>query len=688
MISILDDIFAETVQSAIDKAWRPNVQIKEKRNPYEWAQAERWIGQGASPLSSHGKIKYDAAVMPWCEEPMIEAVSPDVQITVLWWASGMAKTEIVANIIGQSMHEEPKNIFVAYPKEDSRDKFSRDVIDRMIESTPVLTEIVPTKKSRDAGNTIQYKRYPGGSIYMVGAGSASNFRGPRAGLIYCDEIDSFIENLDGEGDPVSLAFRRAEGFAQAIKILSGTGTIAAIIDPATGVKVYRSRIEKWFDLSDKRKWFVPCRSCGHRQVLSFDRITRAKGKPWQSYILCEKCDTAHDDKQRIAMVMKGQWQPTAPFNGIRGYWLNGLNATLPAEKGYRNKLHQLVSEEERSEKDPNSKRVFVMTVKSELVNPEEEGEPPPPWKPIFEAREDYGLIVPEPALVLTAFVDCQLNRLEVGWRVYGHGEESWGMDHVVLDGHVRDPEVWEALRHELARKFKKKVTLTDKGKSEEIEIELTLSMAFVDGGHYSEDVYKFFQNLARHPMPGVNGHVRASKGVGQHGHPVVTRKMSTVAKNLKGHYIGTWEAKDRIYERLRMEIAAADAEPDNEKGHSKKLSQSDAIQPSTDGTMHFNQRFTEEYFQQLTVETVTVTYERGVEIRKYVNPANQRNEALDIEVGCLAAYRLHPRNLEAIEKELIARAEEVKKTGGQKSAPVAVPVTGGNRGGLGRGWRL
>ena len=147
---------------------------------------------------------------------------------------------------------------------------------------------------------------------------------------------------------------------------------------------------------------------------------------------------------------------------------------------------------------------------------------------------------------------------------------------------------------------------------------------------------RFMQSLARNPVEGVTGKVRASKGYGKFGMPIVTRKMSTVAKLLKGHEIGTWEAKDRIYDRLR----AASPGPT---------------------FMHYNERFSEEYFQQLTVEKVAIEYEGGQEIRKYLNEKNERNEALDIEVGCLAAVRLFPRNWDMLESALLEEAEAIRK---------------------------
>jgi len=588
------------------------------------------IAQGASPLSMDGDLKYDASRMPWCVEPMIEAVSPDVQMTVLLFAAAMAKTEIVVNIIGEKIVEEPTNIIVAYPIEDSRDKFSRDVIQRsLIEATPSVRSRVVPAKGPDSGNTISFKKFPGGSLNMIAARSPSNFRGPRAGMVYMDEIDAMPGSVGVEGDPVLLGMKRCEGFPDAVKMLSGTPTLKAHIDH-NGVKIYRSRIQYWFDLGDKRKWFVPCRSCGHAQFWKWSQFDEVKDKPWNSVLLCEKCAASHNDRQRIRSVLEAEWRPTASFDGIRSYWLNGLNTVLPAEKGYRNKMHQFVMDARRAQKgmDPQfSKRVWINTFLAECDDPDGQTEAPPPWKAIYDRREDYGLIVPMKALILTVYVDVQSNRLELEWKAHAPNQESWGMLHVVLDGNPKEAQVWRTLRHELARKWQ-----------HESGAEMTLTMAMIDGGWAADFVYWFLGDLVRNPEPGVTGKVRATKGEGKHGHPIIDTKYRTVAKQLKGHHIGTWAAKDLIYERLKLE------------------------DPTKEGFMHFNKSFTEEYFQQMTSETVSIVFEKGEEIRKYVNENNARNEALDIQVGNLGAFRLRNWPYEAIKAEMEAQLQPKEET--------------------------
>ena len=645
----------------------PEIKPPLKRSPSIWAAEERVLAPGQSPLSSGDPIRYRHAVMPHCVEPMDAADDTSVNKIVLWFAIREGKTGgVCCNILGRTVTDDPGNIYSVHPTKDDVDSFSAGDIEPMIDAC--LNGYFVEKKSRDSGRTIAFKKFKGGWLRIVSAGSLTKFRGKSVKVLFLHELDAL------KPDAIYKALGRTTGFADAIIVEESTGTIAPTIDPITGVKTYNSQIQKSFEEGDQQKWFSECQSCHHWQIIRYKNFSWPPGRMDRATWDCEECGYKHSESEWRKVASNSRWYPTAGLTEeqqedilvhykkakakhpeVRSYWKNGFTSILPTQKGFKTKLHEFVAKGEAAKTGMDALRVWTQEIAAELWDPELEGEPPPAWKPIFERREDYGLVVPKKGLVLTAFVDCQLNRLEVGWRAWGRNEESWGIDHVVLDGHVRDPEVWQALRMELARKFQHELGCT-----------ITLSMALVDGGAYAEDVYRFFQQLYRDPMPGVNGHVRASKGVGQYGHPIVTRKMMTIAKNLKGHHVGTWEAKDRIYERLRMNPEPNDAR---------------------EGVMHYNKQYSEEYFQQLTAETVLVTYERGVEIRKYVNPKNVRNEALDIEVGCLAALRLHPRNLDAIEKELIQRAAEMK-AGNKPEPKKLVPATGASRGGLGRGWNV
>lgn len=639
--------------------WEEDFRPKIKRKPSVWATETRIIAAGTSPMSEGRDMRYDHAIMPHCVEPMDAADDPSIRKIVLWFAIREGKTNSVcANIFGRTVTDDPQNCYSVHPTDDNAAAFSNGDIEPMIEAC--LEGYFVEKKSRDTGRTIEFKKFKGGWIRIVTANALDKFRGTSVGKLFLHELDAL------NPEAIFKAIGRTTGFANATIVMESTGTLAAEYTPE-GKKVYRSNIEEAYDQGDQRKWFCPCRRCGFLQTTKYEQIKYPQGHPEKAYYLCEACDKDHNPREWRRMAGSGVWYPTAGLAtiqigdvehshklsraldpSVRSYWRNGFASLLPHSSAFRSKLHQFAVEGEAAQRTAVAKMIWMQEVKAELWSPESEGEAPPAWKPIFERRESYGLIVPHGGLFLTAFVDVQKYRLEVGWRVFGRNEENWGMDHVTISGYVGDVQTWNELTRELCRVWK-----------HQGGAEIRLGMGFIDGGKWPDQVYAYLVRL-RNERPELPwAHLRASKGFGMHGHPIVARKAMTVGKVLKGHHIGTWEAKDRIYERLRME-----------KSYDVEIKQ--------EGLMHFNERYTEEYFQQLTVEKVTVVIEKGQEVRKYENKGGARNEALDIEVGCLAAYRLYPRNLDQIEAELKSQTEK----------PEQEPVTRDIGFTPGRGFRL
>ena len=68
---------------------------------------------------------------------------------------------------------------------------------------------------------------------------------------------------------MALAEARTRTFSWRRKVfLASTPTIKGL-----------SVIEREFEASDQRRYFVPCPHCGHRQALVFERLRWEKGKP-------------------------------------------------------------------------------------------------------------------------------------------------------------------------------------------------------------------------------------------------------------------------------------------------------------------------------------------------------------------------------------------------------------------------
>lgn len=637
-------------REAFRDAWRENIRARKVRKPSRWATEERVFEVGQSPLSSSRALKFSHAVMPHCVEPMDAADSESANIIALMWGRRMGKTENVCmNVLGRTVTDSQGNAFCMLPVEKSAEKFSRDVLNPTIEITPALRTRFFEAKSRDAGRTKFYLRFAGGSIYVMFPGSDSATRGSAVKVILIGEVDdkAYAPSKEDVGDVVERALGRAEGFADAIKIIESTPTLTSKTDEH-GKIIYRSRIAYWHDRGDQRKWFCPCRRCGQLQWLKFERIKHPRGMETSEY-LCERCDAEHSEAQWREMVRGGKWFPTAGLSIVqllsieanaalarakdpivRSYWINGFNSLLPKGKGFKTKLHQFVAEHARAAEKRETLQVWTNEVATELWNPDEETEAAPDWKPLLDRREAYGtderVTVPAGGLVLTVGGDVHPDRIEVSWIAWGRREESWLLDHVVIDGDTHKPEVWAKLTRELQREF-----------PHEIGTRIGLSFTLLDASYGAEQVFRYLQKRP------VAGKIRACRGASKYPHPLIDLRYRSLAGNLKGHWIGGDVAKDLIYSRLRLVV------------------REDGSLPS--GWIHFPARLGELYFAQLTAEKVTVDGDE----RRYHNEDRARNEALDCYVYGMAAFKRRLWNFEAIEEELRERAVAEKQ--GEKPVP-------------------
>ena len=552
--------------------------------------------------------RYRADFAPYQQEPQESFTDAEVQTTVLCWASRLGKTEIELNLIGQQVETNPRNILVCYPTQDSAKKWSKQFLSQMIRSTPSLRGKFRESRTRDANNTIFAKAFPGGTVSMIGSNSPTAFRQVQCPVVICDEIDA-MEN-GPEGDPVALAFKRAENYHDSVQVVSSTPTIKGM-----------SRIEYWLEQSDFRQWFVPCKSCGHEWAMKWGDVQWPEGKPKEARIICPKCQAAHDDASRLEMIRAGKWVATRPFNGIRGYWLNGLNTVFLPKKGYESKLHQIASEFlEAKHAGTNALKVWTNTFLAESW--EEDGES----ISADETRcEDYEAELPRGVLLLSASADVQKDRIEAEVVGYGDEEESWGIERVTLVGNTEQMDVWRRLGDFFQKEFRH----ADGYK-------LRPAIGCVDSGFATKQALAFVQSQSPRM-------VFAVKGTGHKlAQPVLQGKRASRDRSL---LVDISEFKSAIYSRLKIK------EPGPRFMHFPK-----------------GRGYDDEFFKQLTAEKVRTSYHFGNPKLTWENVrANRRNEALDIRVYSLAGLFILRPVWAALKESARRMAEKFKAS---QAAPI------------------
>lgn len=611
----------------------------------QWADQNRRLGSKSA--AEPGNWRTDRA--PYAREPMDSlSVTDPTEIVVLMWGAQTSKTETGNNWIGYVAHHAPGPMMAVQPTVDMAKRLSKQRLSDMIEQTPALRERFAESRSRDSGNTLLSKEFPGGVLVLAGANSASGLRSMPARYLFLDEVDAYPLDVDDEGDPVSLAIKRTTTFGRRRKVLiTSTPTIKDV-----------SRIEKEYDRSDKRRYFVACPHCGHRQWLRWRGYSddpndpRAKeyrliwldeGKTAAGY-KCggDGCGAIMEEHHKTKLLMGGQWQPTAVGDGkTRGYQLSSLYSPL----GWKSWV-DILAEFEACAGDPAQLKVFVNTILAET------------WEDQNTVRLDAAGLssraggysigdVPKGGVVLTAGIDLQRRGggyAQIVIRAWGDGDESWLVDRKIIYGDQSQPDLWREVLEAVNQEYQ-----TASGAM------LRPYAAAVDSGdgettHY---VYAFARNnRARHILATKGQSIAGKALLGKPTKQDINIRKQTIKRGVDLWPVGSDTGKAMVYARLRL---GGDSGP---------------------GVMHWPLGLDEDYWKQLTSERQVVKLVNGFPKRVWVKKDSDYNEDLDCEVLALAALEYvktrHNRSTfyEQMTARLVAQpahtVESVGDTGNQE----------------------
>lgn len=548
-----------------------NIFIKPRLNPLEWSENYRVLSQEAS--ANFGKFK----ALPYQKE-VLEVVGDDeVQEVVLMWASQLGKSEILNNIVGYFIHQDPSTILFLLPTEDVAEDYSKRRLAPMFRDVKELGELI---NSREANNTILLKNFKGGNLALVGSNSPSKLASKPIRVLIVDEADRC--EITKEGHSIDLAQKRTNTFLNRKIIKVSTPTI-------TGA----SYIEREYESSDKRKFYIPCPHCSFPQALKFQNIIWTKSEDDRvdfnsvRYQCCE-CGALWDEQEKNKAVALGWWERENKDAKKVGFYLNAIYSPFFT-------MAEIAKDFLNSKDDAHKLQVFKNTIEAISFEPPsikmEEVE-------LFKRREDYKPSeLPNDIIFITAGVDVQKDRLEVEFKGWGVGYENWGIEHLKIWGETQETSVWEKLYRELKKPFYKK---------DGTKINTTITL--IDSGYNKDRVYSFVK---------LDKRFFASKGASeQEKKKEFVNKPKIDAPGVGLFSLGTYAGKSELFRLLSIKDKGA-------------------------GYCHYPQSYTLDYFKQLTAEKlVKKRSKNGYEMLSFENTKGARNEALDLSVLCLAGAKI------------------------------------------------
>lgn len=573
------------------------------------------------PESSAKPGKFYTDTVPYLRGFQDAATEAGMHVMVAMWGSQTSKSTGLNNIHMYFAKYDPCPQMMIQPTEKTAQDYSRSRLEPLIRDSQSLAELFDIERRK---NTVLEKYYPGGRFVLVGSNSPAGVSSKPIRVVSADEIDRF--EVTKEGNVIELGKKRQTTFWNWLLILTST----------PGVKG-DSDVEYWWELSDKRKFFVPCPECGHKQVMYWSKDTvvwntdeDGKHHPETARYVCEACGAHWNDIQINEAVQKGEWIATAEFNGIAGFGM------LPEWYAPWKKISETVKDFLACKDDPDKFRVWWNTA---LGLPWAEDREALEVADLYEIRQHYDPVVPEEAGVVTCVVDTQDDRLEVYTKAWGRGEESWALEHRVFWGDTsimpdsfsnpgqqhlfdqQDTEInpWYQLDQFIQIPYHHRSGVL-----------IPISIVCIDtGGHRTDQVYQYVKMRERRlNVRGIKGDTNPFKQLIS---PPSKSKRSRAGRDYKInlYMLGTQAAKDTVSARLRHTLRK---DPDERYGPA---------------VYHYPD-FPYEFFQQLTVEKKMRKKVGGRIIKMWVNPKNERNEAWDLEVYSLAALRMRCPNAKSL----------------------------------------
>lgn len=609
----------------IERAWREGLVPDPLLSVSEWSDRHRMLSSKASSEPGRwrtSRTPYLKAIMD-CLSP----TSP-VERVVFMKAAQLGATEMGSNWIGYVIHHAPGPMMAVWPTVEMAKRNSKQRIDPLIDESTILRELIAPARSRDSGNTILAKEFRGGVLVMTGANSAVGLRSMPVRYLFLDEVDGYPIDVDGEGNAVALAEARTRTFSRRKIFIVSTPTIAGV-----------STIEREYEASDQRRYFVPCPHCGHRQWLRFEQLRWERSEdgnfPDTAAYVCESCEVPIPEHHKTWMLEHGEWRAMAEgASRTAGFHLSSLYSPI----GWRSWKDVAAAWESAISKEAGSAAAIKTFKNIELGETwVEEGEAPD-WQRLLERREDYRIgTIPVGGLLLTAGADVQKDRIEVSVWAFGRGKESWLVEHRVLMGDTARDEVWKSLASVLRETW-----------THETGCQLGLGRLALDTGFATQEAYAFVRGVRDPRLMAVKGVARGAALVGTPTAVDATSGGKKLRRGIKVFSVAGGIAKLEFYNNLRKSPEVAD------DGVTIRYPAGFVHLPKVDA----------EFLQQLCAEQLITRRDRnGFAIREW-QKMRERNEALDCYVYARAAAaasgldRFEDRHWRELEKQLgIASAD-------------------------------
>lgn len=447
----------------------------------QWAEKYR-ILDDSSALPG----RWSNSITPYAVEIMDRFNDPYVESINFVKPSQVGGTEIMINILGWIAMMNPSPTMLVYPDKNIIKDISTDKLQPAFNKSPALSERFIKSKS-----SISNLKFKGMNLYMRSANSPTQMASKAIKYLFFDEIDKIPGASKKEASPYNLAKERTKTFQHTRKIYTcSTPTLRSN---------YVWQLHEEAD--EVRHYFVPCPHCGEMIELLWSQVRyekddekkmTAQARASTAVYVCQQCGAVIENKQKPAMLKKGEWQTTVKrcIGKAKSvsYWINSLYSFFVT-------WEMAALEFLQSKDDPEKLQNFVNSWLGEVW---EDTKLKTSAELVLERQNEYEqLVVPDWAELLTGGVDVQENCLYFDVVAWGKRETSSSIYHGQC---MSFAEISRIMNGEYTKRSGEK---------------MIVKLCGIDSGDQTDDVYNFCMYnsdwaIAMKGIDGGNNHYKMS----------------------------------------------------------------------------------------------------------------------------------------------------------------------------------
>lgn len=343
----------------------------------------------------------------------------------------------------------PGPILYMISKDEVAEEFGRERFTHCLDTMEPLKR--KALRGRAGGESLTKKRFMDGKLVICGGRSVLNLQSQPYRFVLIDEVDSLLDQIGNEGDPIKLAEMRLNAFR-------GQTLMMAFAHPTTKE---RGAAKLFYKQSDQRRGFCECVHCKSEiwfswenvRVVPGDGLTKDQAARDARYyeMFCPDCGTQITDAERVAMLRGGIKYKSEldPAEAARRQWV-GVHYSVLYMPNWT--LKRVAEQYVAALDSEPMMQVFHNKMLGEPFEVTVEEQSAEDWRklivvprPMPEGQRDprayYLGEVPEGVQLLTAGQDSR--SVELHFSVWGWGWKRTASGHLVRNGWLIDYGVHE-----------------------------------------------------------------------------------------------------------------------------------------------------------------------------------------------------------------------------------------------------